>query len=93
MVRYDKSPDNWESYNVKSISEDRKSVELEGIDGAIDIDRVFKCRYALWTGTESVEERRKTQLTYNSMENMYGQNCLILLNIHILMKRNRLIKE
>uniref|UniRef100_A0A6C0JDI7 Helicase ATP-binding domain-containing protein n=1 Tax=viral metagenome TaxID=1070528 RepID=A0A6C0JDI7_9ZZZZ len=79
MVRYDKSPDNWESYNVKSVSEDRKTVELEGIDGAIDIDRVFKCRYALWTGTESVEERRKTQSTYNSMENMYGQNCLILL--------------
>ena len=78
MVRYESEDDEWKSYKVIDIENDK--VILEGLEElSIEKSRVFKCRYALWTGTESVEVRRGIQNVYNSTENMYGQQCLILL--------------
>jgi hypothetical protein len=41
--------------------------------------RIFPCQYALWTGTESIAEREPILNAFNSDDNMYGQNCLILM--------------
>ena len=40
---------------------------------------IYPAYFALWTGTESVEERSKVQEIFNNYNNRYGQLCLILL--------------
>ena len=41
--------------------------------------RLFKCRYAFWTGTEKSEERQQILADFNAEENRYGQNFTIIL--------------
>ncbi len=78
-VRYEHDEDEWSCYKVLDITSDNSQVQLDGVSDKVAINKVFKCRFALWTGTEDVEERRKIQTLYNSPENRYGQQCLILL--------------
>ena len=42
-------------------------------------EELYKCNYALWTGSENVDQRKAIKNYFNSRENMYGKNCLILL--------------
>ena len=42
-------------------------------------DEIYKCYYALWTGSESVEQRDKAKITFNDPKNKFGEDCLILL--------------
>lgn len=76
-VRYEIEKDVWNTYLVNQIEDDK--VYLDTIDEPVDIDKVYLCKYALWTGTENPEQRSKIQTEYNKLENMYGQLCLMLL--------------
>jgi hypothetical protein len=76
-VRYEITPNQWRTLLVESVNSN--GVKLNGIDDVVPIDKVHLCYYALWTGTETPEQRSAIQREYNKMENMYGQKCLILL--------------
>ena len=78
MVRYELSENNWRSYKVVSMNEEETMVELEGHAVMVDISKVKRCVFALWTGTESVEQRSKILDIYSHVDNKYGQNCLML---------------
>ncbi len=55
------------------------SFKCSDIEDNLDEKQLSLCKYALWTGTETVEEREKILSSFNSVENMYGDVCLILL--------------
>lgn len=76
-VRYQQSPNQWRSFLVEEVNSN--GVKLNGIDNIVPINDVYLCHYALWTGTETPEQRSAIQKEFNKMENMYGQKCLILL--------------
>ena len=78
MVRY-KFNSRWSCYKVTSINKTNNTLKLEGISEDVNNKDVHRCHYALWTGTETPEQRKAIQKLYNSIENMYGQECLILL--------------
>ena len=70
----------------KFISSTHKILEINGtkytcsdIDTPLNRKDITPCRYALWTGSESVDEREKALEMFNSIDNMYGNQCLILL--------------
>ena len=78
MVRYELSDNNWRSFKVVSMNESETMVELEGYPDMVNISNVKRCVFALWTGTESVEQRSKILDIYSHVDNKYGQNCLML---------------
>ena len=56
------------------------SIRFDGL--AIDdvpLSQVYICYYALWTGTESIEQRSEIMSVYKNSRNMFGQRLLILL--------------
>ena len=77
LVRYEISKDSWNTYKVLDIDED--GILLEGLVDRVPQDKVYVCCYALWTGTESPEQRSEIQKIYNDPDNRYGQLCLALL--------------
>ena len=79
-VRYleDSTSATWTTVTVTEIN-DNGTYSLDNMERQFSRDEIFKCYYALWTGTESIEQRSVVQEVFNSMENMYGQRCLILL--------------
>ena len=76
-VRYEIRKDEWRTFVVREVKHD--TVILNDIEEEIPIDKVFKCAYALWTGTESPEQRRAILDVYTSRDNMFGQKCMIFL--------------
>ena len=78
MVRYMVSPDEYRSFKIVEIDGDEVILEDSPLI-RVPKTSVHKCRFALWTGTETVDIRRGIQNTYNSSENMYGQECMVLL--------------
>ena len=76
-VRYEYSTNVWKTYTVEEVS--GKNVILNSIDDEVPITKVHKCAYALWTGTETPEQRRAILDVYTNKNNMYGQKCLIFL--------------
>jgi len=85
-VRYLTNPDDkdsiWKTGTINSIISNPDGTlkyTLYENDSEYERKDVYKCHYALWTGTESVEQRNEAKLIFNSMDNMYGQQCLILL--------------
>jgi len=75
-VRYEVSKDTWRTYLVEEI--EGSSVRLEGIADLVETDKVHRACFALWTGTESVEERSKILDIYRGLSNKFGQDCLML---------------
>tara|TARA_Y100000991_G_scaffold213361_1_gene198947 strand:- start:278 stop:4708 length:4431 start_codon:yes stop_codon:yes gene_type:complete len=53
--------------------------ECTDLHDPIDKKNISLCKYALWTGSESVEERDNVLKEFNSGDNIYGNNCLIIL--------------
>ena len=45
----------------------------------VPLSQVYICYYALWTGTESIEQRAEIMSVYKHSRNMFGQRLLILL--------------
>ena len=75
-VRYEVEKDTWRTYLVEEV--EGTKVRLSGIDEPVDLDKVYRASFALWTGTESVEERSKILDIYRGLTNKYGQDCLML---------------
>jgi hypothetical protein len=42
-------------------------------------ENLSRARFGLWTGLENMDERKKVQLRFNAMSNMYGHYCKILM--------------
>ncbi len=76
-VRYNSGNDLWLTGLVKSVQ--NKEVYLEGVKRVFDIEELYPCLYALWTGDETTEQRNEIQKYYKDDSNMFGQKCLILL--------------
>jgi len=41
--------------------------------------QIYPCQYALWTGTETVEQRKDILSVFNNNDNKFGQRCLIIM--------------
>jgi hypothetical protein len=41
--------------------------------------QIHPCQYALWTGTETVDQRKETLSVFNSDDNKFGQRCLVIM--------------
>ncbi len=76
-VRYYSGNDIWLTGLVKSVQ--NKEVYLDGVKEVFNIEEVYPCVYALWTGDETTEQRNAIQKYYKEDDNMFGQKCLILL--------------
>jgi hypothetical protein len=79
------SGDEWETTRITSIrkkeGDDSEAKYIYKLDNGRTVYRskIHPCRYALWTGTESQNEREKTLQLFNSKDNMFGQRCLVLM--------------
>ena len=76
MVRYESADNYWRTYRVLDV--DFNDVTLDGIDDIVDISKLHRACFALWTGTESVEERSAILDLYRGLNNKFGQKCLML---------------
>lgn len=74
---YEDRPDNWITSRVDSIDED--NLTLSNVGFPVNRNKCFKARYAIWSGTESEEERKNILKEYKSDKNKYGQLINILL--------------
>ena len=63
------------TYTIK----DKHLGTLQDIVYSDSAPNIFPCRYILWTGTEGHEERKKSLDYFNTVENKYGNHCLILI--------------
>ena len=76
MVRYESADNYWRTYKVVDVDSD--DVTLDGIDDVVHISKLHRACFALWTGTESVEERSAILDLYRGLNNKFGQKCLML---------------
>ena len=79
MVRFEVEPDKWRSYIVEDVSNDGSEIKLEGIDNMVPAELCYRCRFAIWSGEESTQEREMIIKMYKERNNLYGQELLILL--------------
>lgn len=79
-VRYEESENVWRTAEVLEVGEEMVKLVIEGEEAfERPISEVYRCRFALWTGTEDVEQREITMNRYRNSNNMFGQEILILL--------------
>lgn len=78
MVRVENGENNWISTRIEEIME-TGMCRLEGLDEPIDPKKIYRCRFATWSGTESVEQREVVRTNYNDILNKFGQELLIIL--------------
>ena len=81
MVRYtDKKSLKSQTYKVVSIKDQNQYTIKNDNNTYVKLkSEISKCRYALWTGTESKEERDAILHLFNNNNNNFGDSCLILL--------------
>ena len=78
MVRIENGENNWISTRILEIQEDGLCM-LEGIQEPVECKKLFRCRFATWSGTESTEQREIVRSNYNDFNNRFGQVLLIIL--------------
>ena len=80
-VRYSINPDKtiWKTSTVVEINDELDEYRLKDEPKKMKSNEIYKCFYALWTGSESVEQRSSTLKLFNNIDNIFGQKCLILL--------------
>ena len=79
MVRYETEKDTWKSFQVVEVLDEGQNLLLDGIEGHVAAEKCYRCRFAIWSGEESIEQRKLIMKQYKSKSNMYGQDLLILL--------------
>lgn len=91
MVRYNIPETNqWICCVITSIEQDESGefnnykishTNSENIETIYDVrhEQIYRCRFALWTGSESKNLRQEILQVYKNNQNMYGQNLLVLL--------------
>ena len=79
----DKEPCNKPSdcENKNDVCINSKCTDISKINDTKVYNRneLYPAYFALWTGTESVDERSRIQEIFNDIDNRYGQHCLMLL--------------
>jgi len=78
MVRIEIAENNWISTRILRIQDDGFCI-LEGIEEPVEPKKLFRCRFATWSGTESTEQREIVRSNYNDFNNRFGQVLLIIL--------------
>ena len=81
MVRFEKEPDHWISTKIinEQLANGTYQIEVDGRMLEVDPDRLFRCRFATWSGTEKVVQRETIRSNFNNYNNRYGQVLLIIL--------------
>jgi hypothetical protein len=81
LVRYTEGNNVWKTSPVRIVRVKDSDTVLYEVENGKHLDRseIHPCRFALWTGTETQEERERILRIYNDTTNMYGQQCLILI--------------
>ena len=74
---YEIYPDRW--ITTKVVSFDGDNVSLLNVESPVHRERCFRARYAIWSGTETEDERKIILREYKSQSNKYGQLLNILL--------------
>ena len=74
---YDDNIDKWITATVVELDVD--SLALSNLEFKVNRNRCFKARYAIWSGTETDEERKTILREYKSDKNKFGQIINILL--------------
>ena len=82
IKRDDKTPEDdsllSKSYLIEDINDDVLTLlDWDGVE--IKKDDVDLCKFALWTGSESVEARQTILDIYNATNNLFGNKCQILM--------------
>ena len=86
-VRFETSVDKWDTYTIFQIDngddDDTPTIyhirNYNSVEQLATKDQIFRCYFSLWTGEEKVEERRRLLTNFNTVENKFGNKCLILL--------------
>jgi hypothetical protein len=74
---YDDNINKWITATVIEVDEDM--LALSNLEFKVNRNRCFKARYAIWSGTETEEERKTILREYKSDKNKFGQIINILL--------------
>jgi hypothetical protein len=74
---YDDNINKWITATVIEVDED--ILALSNLEFKVNRNRCFKARYAIWSGTETEEERKTILREYKSDKNKFGQIINILL--------------
>jgi hypothetical protein len=74
---YDDKINTWITSQV--IAVDGEMVTLSNVEFRVDRNRCFRARYAIWSGTETDDERKTILREYKSDKNKFGQIINILL--------------
>lgn len=74
---YDDNINKWITATVVELDGD--SLALSNLEFKVNRNRCFKARYAIWSGTETDEERKTILREYKSDKNKFGQIINILL--------------
>ena len=82
-VRYEVRPNQFRTYTIRgfadNFSKKQGGVFLEGMDKPVNHDKLHVCRFAIWSGTETTEQRKTILETYRHLDNRYGQKLLVLM--------------
>lgn len=79
-VRYSVKDEEWHTYTVTSDVGDEYILDKNGTTLTVQkTDNIYACCYALWTGSESQEQRRIIFKHFVDEDNKFGQKCVILL--------------
>jgi len=79
-VRYEVKPNEYRTFTITGFTDiSRNGAFLAGMTDPVDIKKVYPCRFATWSGTESAEQRQAILETYRHLDNRYGQKLLVLM--------------
>jgi hypothetical protein len=83
-VRYEYEKDKWQTsmitHKVRIQSTSQIEYRLDGNPNKrFKRAELYPCQYSLWTGTENVEQRKTVLNTFNTVDNRFGQKCLIIM--------------
>lgn len=77
-VRYSIDENVWKTGTISASDGEIFKLKETG-DKEWNSNEIYRCFYALWSGTESIEQKAKAKEIFNRSTNKFGQECLILL--------------
>ena len=82
MVRYLK--ENGEetvcnTYKIVDISDAEITIKNSDSEKIVTADKISLCKFSLWTGSEGSDDRNVILNLYNSLDNMWGYKCMLLM--------------
>ena len=82
-VRYEYEKDKWRTGIVTNKAKLKNTSQIVyRIDDNQKYNsrsQIHPCQYSLWTGTETVEQRRVILDAFNNINNRFGQKCLVIM--------------